>query len=95
MSKNLFDVVKTGKDVQKIVQAVAFSIDATAVQEKLEDLGLDVEVSEIDTNSETPGVFTIEGGENETGVILTLQLLKVEYAFDVLNMKPLDNGYES
>lgn len=71
--------------LRKVTQAVAFSIDATDVQEKLEDLGLHVTVDEIDA-SRDGGTFTIEGGENETSIVLTLQLTRIEHDFSRIDI---------
>ena len=84
MSNRLFDVVKTNDDLQKIVRAVAHGIDATDVQDALEELGLDVEVDTIDWN--TWSQIEISGGENETGVIITLVVKEIEIGFDRLSV---------
>lgn len=85
MSKGLFDVIKKGEDVRKIAQAVASGMDPTDIQEALEDLGFDVEVDTIDWGNHF-GQIVIEGGENETGVIITLAIKSVELGFDTINV---------
>lgn len=85
MSNRLFDVVKTNDDVQKIVRAVARGIDATDVQDALEEeLGFDVEVDTVDWN--TWSQIEVSGGENETGVIITLVVKEIEIGFDRLSV---------
>ncbi|UVG34444.1 hypothetical protein SEA_GAZEBO_75 [Microbacterium phage Gazebo] len=85
MTERLFDVIKKGSDLNKITAAIGGAIDSRSVEDDLRELGLDVQVDTIDYSRW--GVITIEGGENENGVILTLRLEKVEIGYDVLNVK--------
>jgi hypothetical protein len=87
MSKRIHEIVKHGDDVQKLTAAIGRAIDPTDIEDALQDLGLDVQVDTVDWGSEY-GTITIEGGENETGIILTLKLVKVEQDFDTLNIVP-------
>lgn len=84
MGKRIPDVIKTSVDINQITGAIAAAIDPHDVEENLRQLGFDVQVSEIDWRQWA--TITIEGGENETGVILTLQLAKIEIGFDSLTM---------
>lgn len=86
MSKRINEVVEKPTDLRKVMEAIAAGFDTSRVQDALEDLGLDVELDTIDYGSEF-GTITLEGGENETGCILTLKLVKVETGFDTLNVK--------
>lgn len=83
-SKSIHDVVKQGEDVKKITAAIGRGINSTDIEEELRDLGLKVRLDTVDWN--TFGTISIEGGENETGCILTLRLVKVEVGYDVLNV---------
>lgn len=80
----LQDIVKTGDDIKKLTSAIASAIDSTDVGDNLRSLGLDVEVDTVDWN--TWATISIEGGENETGVILTLQLSRVEIGYDTIDI---------
>lgn len=80
----LFDIVKKGDDLGKLVEAVASAISPRDVEENLQQLGLKVEVDTVDWNQWA--TIRIEGGENETGVILTLRLAKAEIGYDTLNI---------
>lgn len=83
-SKSIHDVVQHGEDVKKITAAIARGINSTDIEDELRDLGLKVRLDTVDWN--TFGTISIEGGENETGCILTLRLVKVEVGYDVLNV---------
>lgn len=85
MSKRLEQVVKKSDDLKKIMRAIGGAIDPRDVEEGLQALGFDVEVDTIDYGNEF-GTITIEGGENETGVILTLNLVKIEIGYDTLTV---------
>ena len=86
MSRRINEVVERPGDLRKILAAIARGIDSTRIGEELQDLGLDVYVDTVDYGSKF-GTITLEGGENETGCILTLKLVKVETGFDTLNVK--------
>lgn len=78
-------LIETPEQVRAVVQAIAFAIDTTDVQEALEDLGLKVEVNEVDASQGLIlGRFTVEGGENETAFIATLEVTHIEYGFNSL-----------
>lgn len=85
MSKRINEVVTHGDDVKKITRAIACAIDTRKVEDELRDLGLDVEVNEVSWGGGF-ATITIEGGENETGIILTLKLVKIEAGFDTLTI---------
>lgn len=92
--KRIHDVVQTGEDVKKITGAIASGISTLDIEDALRDLGLKVRVDTVDWN--TFGTITIEGGENESGVILTLRLVKVEVGWDTLNIgDPKPEGRDS
>lgn len=84
-------LIETPEQVRAVVQAIAFAIDTREVQEALEDLGLKVEVNEVDASQGLVlGRFTIEGGENETGFIATLEVTHIEYGFNSLTLSRSD-----
>lgn len=86
MSRRINDVVERPEDLRKVLAAIARGIDTMRIAEELQDLGLDVFVDTVDYGSSF-GTITLEGGENETGCILTLKLVKIETGFDTLNVK--------
>lgn len=85
MSKRINEVVVKPTDLRNIMEALAAGFDTARVQDELQDLGLDVELDTIDWGNQF-GTITLEGGENETGCILTLKLVKIEAGFDTLNV---------
>lgn len=85
MSKRINEVVAQPEDVRKILEAIASGIDTTRIEESLRDLGLGVELDTVDYGGQF-ATITLEGGENETGCILTLHLVKIETGFDTLNV---------
>lgn len=91
MSKRINEVVAKPADLRNIMEAIAAGFDTSRVQDELEDLGLDVELDTIDWVNQF-GTITLEGGENETGCILTLKLVKIETGFDTLNVKQEENN---
>lgn len=82
--KGIHDVVKSGSDVKKITEAIAMGISTLDVEDALRALGLKVRVDTIDWN--TFGTISIEGGENESGCIITLRLAKIEVGYDSLTV---------
>lgn len=83
--KSIHDVVATSDDLKKITAAIAQGIDATDIEEELRGLGLKVRLDTVDWN--TFGTISIEGGENETGCIITLQLSRIEVGFDSMSVE--------
>lgn len=83
--RGIHDVVRNGSDVQKIMEAIADGIDVTDIEESLRALGLKIRLDTVDFGGEF-GTISIEGGENETGCILTLRLTKVEVGWDKLTI---------
>jgi len=88
--KSIHDVVATSDDLKKITAAIARGIDPTDIEEELRGLGLKVRLDTVDWN--TFGTISIEGGENETGCIITLQLSRIEVGFDSMNVKHGDES---
>lgn len=92
MTENrLHDVTPKSDDVRKLMEAIARGIDPTDIQEALNDLGLHVQLDTVDWGN-TFGTISIEGGENETGCIITLQLARIEVGFDSITVSHEDES---
>lgn len=91
MNKRINEVVERPEDLRKVLAAIARGIDPSRIEEELQDLGLDVFLDTVDYGSAF-GTITIEGGENENGCILTLDVVKIQTGFDTLNVKHGENN---
>lgn len=76
----------TAEQVKAVVRAIAFAINSSDVEDRLRELGLNVSVDEIDASQHLLGRFTVEGGENDTAFIATLQVKSIAIGHDIVRL---------